>query len=129
MGPWDAGGPRSPSPEGPRDRARHCGSGWGTDCSTAAEGAARSVRPGNPDKPQWCLLTPARRREGVPGLQAPRGGARLRTPRSALGSPEASDLQERASSVLLTDREAPGIQIPAGPAPPALARRRQPRRA
>lgn len=60
------------SGDGDRRRAgvpgsRHCGGGRSEDCSTAAEGAER---PGNPRKQQWCILTPARRREGVPGPQA-----------------------------------------------------------
>lgn len=83
--------------------------GRGADCSTAREGAERSDRPGNPRKrQQWCLLTPERRREGVPGPQAPNPEppGRLSAPRGLV------TFRTGENSVILTDREAPGTPSP-----------------
>lgn len=45
-------------------------------------------------------------------------GPSPRTPRSPVGSPETSDLQEGGGWVILTDREAARLQTPPVPVPP-----------
>lgn len=56
-------------------------------------------------------------------------GAWPRTPRPAVGSPGACDLQAGGNPVILTGRETPNLPIPPRTIPPALGRRRRPRRA
>lgn len=56
-----------------RSAARLTLAGEGRGRFHSGRGADRSDRPGNPGKRRWCLLTPERRREGVPSPQAARG--------------------------------------------------------
>lgn len=109
-----------------RERRRRA-AGRGADASTAA------------GKPREAAVVPpdaGRRSEGVPGPQGPRGaaGPEPHAPRPALSSPEASGLPEgptesHSPAAGLPGCRAAGLQAPPLTVPPALARRRRPRRA
>lgn len=92
-----------PAPRRRKGRGRfHCGRGGGTLRSAS-----------NPRKRQWCLLSAARRREGVPHRSP-------RPPRPAVvlsGDSEDTHTQEGAGAVVLTDREAARLRDSEAPIP------------